>query len=102
MIAPITPRRLFELGRLLVTPAALQIIRESGQALDEFLNRHIQGDWGHLFEEDKRQNDQAVWTGGRIVSVYRTDNGAKIRIVTDATDKTGKRVATIVLLPSEY
>ena len=102
MIAPITPRQLFDLGRLRVTPAALQIIRESGQWLDEFLNRHIHGDWGHVFEEDKRQNDQAVLNGGRIVSVYRTDNGTKIRIVTEATDETGRRAATTVLLPCEY
>jgi hypothetical protein len=102
MIAPITPRQLFDLGRLRVTPAALQIVRESGQCLDDFLNRHIQGDWGHVFEEDKLQNDQAVRTGGRIVSVYRTDNGTKIWIVTEAVDDSGNRAATTVLLPSEY
>jgi len=101
VIAPIRPRRLFELGRLLVTPAALQMIRESGQRLEDFLNRHIQGDWGHVFEEDKRRNNQAVQTGERLVSVYRTDNGTKIWVVTDAADKTGKRAVTAVLLPSE-
>jgi len=101
MIAAIKPR-LIGLGKLLVTPAALRIIRESGQCLDEFLNRHIHGDWGHVFEEDKRQNDQAVLTGGRIVSVYRTDNGTKIWIVTEAADNSGNRAATTVLPTNEY
>ena len=102
MIAPITPRRLFDLGRLRITQAALQIVRESGQRLEEFLNRHIRGDWGHVFEEDKRHNDQAVRTGGRVVSVYRTDNGTKITIITEAADDSGNRAATTILLPSEY
>jgi hypothetical protein len=102
MIALITPRQLFDLGRLRVTPAAFQIVRESGQRLDDFLNRHVQGDWGHVFEEDKLQNDQAVRTGCRIVSVYRTDNGTKIWIVTEAVDDAGSRAATTILLPSEY
>ena len=102
MIAPITPRRLFTLGTLRVTPAALQIVRESGQRLDDFLNRHIQGDWGHVFEEDKLQNDQAVRTGGRVVSVYRTDNGTKITIITEPADHSGNRAVTMILLPSEH
>ncbi len=91
-----------DLGRLRITPAALQIVRESGQRLDEFLNRHIQGERGHVFEENKLQNDQAVRTGGRIVSVYRTDNGTKIWIVTEAVDDAGNRAGTTILLPSEY
>jgi len=102
MIARITHLRLFELGRLRVTPAALRIIRESGQELDEFLNRHIHGDWGHVFEENKQQNDQAVRSGGRLVSVYRTHNGTKIWVVTEAVDDSGNRAATTILLPSEY
>lgn len=101
MIASLTPRRVFDLGRLRVTPAALQIVRESGQRLYDFLNRHVQGDWGHVFEQDKRQNHQAVRTGSRILSVYRTDNGTKIWIITEAVDDAGNRAGTIILLPSE-
>lgn len=95
------PQPLFELGRLRVTPAALQVIRESGQQLDEFINRHIRGDWGLVFAEERERNDRAVETGGPIRSIYRADNGAKLWVVTHAADASGRRAQTTVFLPVE-
>jgi hypothetical protein len=95
-------QRLFELGRLSATPAALQAIEDSGQQTEEFLNRHVQGDWGTLSEIDQHNNQEALVTGDRIFSCYRTDNGTKIWIVTEPADEQGDRNRTTIILPSEY
>lgn len=88
----------FALGRLVATPQALQSLEESGQSPSEFLDRHVQGDWGDVCEEDKQLNDQSVIDGSRILSSYTTLKGStKIWVITEAD-----RSSTCVLLPSEY
>jgi hypothetical protein len=92
----------FPLGRLVATPGALKAITEAGQSPEFFLGKHVAGDWGELCEEDKRLNDQALVDGSRLLSAYRTLRGAKIWIITEATDDAGNRAATTILLPQEY
>jgi hypothetical protein len=101
MIAP-TPKHLFNLGKLSITPAALQSIEDSGQQPAEFLNCHVHGDWGILSEDARLRNDDAVTTGDRIFSTYRTGNGVKIWIITEPADDDGVRPRTTILLPSEH
>ena len=74
---------LFKLGRLLITPGALDALQISGQSPWTFLARHLRGDWGDLDAEDKRLNDEAVKDGSRILSAY-TVQGRKLWIVTEA------------------
>jgi hypothetical protein len=92
----------FSLGKILATPGALEAIEESGQAPDYFLDRHVRGDWGEVEKEDWQLNDQALQEGSRILSAYKTLKGAKIWIITEATDDNGDRAATTLLLPDEY
>jgi hypothetical protein len=40
--------------------------------------------------------------GSRLLSAHRTSLGEKIWIITEAADESGHRVATTILLPSEY
>lgn len=35
------------------------------------LNRHLNGDWGNMCEEDKEMNEEALKEGLRLMSVYR-------------------------------
>ena len=95
MIAEQKP--LFALGATVGTPAALAALTSAGQSPVEFLNRHVRGDWGHVCEEDKQANDDAVRSGERILSAYKTHLGVKIWCLTEAD-----RSATTLLLPSEY
>ena len=88
---------LFQLGQVVATPGALEALKDADQKPDEFLYRHVTGDWGELDDEDKRANDQAVKHGQRILSAYRTSNGVKIWIITE-----WDRSVTTFLLPSEY
>lgn len=86
---------LFAPGRLVATPAALQAI--SAAEIDRALTRHFQGDWGELSPEDRRLNNEALTAGLRLFSAYRTSQGRKFWIITEAD-----RSATTVLLPEDY
>ena len=73
------------------------IFAVTGQTPDEFLDRHVKGDWGELDEEDRQANDDALIDGSRILSSYRLSNGTKIWIITE-----WDRSATTCLLPEDY
>lgn len=91
------------LGQLVATPAAMEALSESGVDIIELVQRHIGKDWGDLSDEDKRQNDDALHNGSRILSAYiLPDSDARIWIITDAADEDGKRAATTVMLSAEY
>ena len=90
-----TPK--FPLGRLVATPGALRAMSEAGNAPQEFLERHQQGDWGELDEHDRRENERSLKDACRLLSAYRLRDGTKIWIITEAD-----RSATTVLLPEEY
>ena len=88
---------LFALGKLVATPGALELLTRSEQTPLEFLARHSRGDWGECCPEDATENDFSVKVGFRIFSVYRTRNGEKLWVITEAD-----RSVTTLLLPSEY
>lgn len=87
----------FPLGRLFLTPGAIEALEESGQQPSEFLRRHQSGDWGDLGREDKRENEFSVSRALRILSKYHTTEGAALYVITEAD-----RLVTTILLPSEY
>ena len=68
-------------------------MEEAGQSPGFFLEKHVQGDWGEVNDEDKRANDQALVDGSRLLSAYRTLKGVKIWIITEAADDQGRRAA---------
>jgi hypothetical protein len=87
----------FPLGRVVATPGALLALSEAGQTPQEFLDRHVAGDWGELDEEDRQENELSVAEGFRILSAYRLRDDARIWVITEAD-----RSATTLLLPEEY
>lgn len=88
---------LFDLGRMVATPGALQALEEAGTSGSEFIRRHVTGDWGEVPPEDAAENDLSVKQGFRILSAYTLSTGVKIWIITEAD-----RSATTILLPDEY
>ena len=100
-----TRRRLVakvELGRVVGTPAALLSIEEAGQEAKFFLDKHASGDWGSVDAADAQANDEAIGSGGRILSVHGTLLGVEVWVLTEAEDDEGHRTATTILLPEEY
>ncbi len=92
----------FSLGRIVATPGALHALLEAGQSADEYLARHVTGDWGDLDDEDKSLNDAALIDGSRILSVYQSRNGEKLWVITEAVNEVGLRYSTCLLRPDEY
>jgi len=89
-------KKLFSLGQVVATPAALSLLEKLERTPAEFLRRHNSGNWGNLCQEDKDANDAAVKNGDRIFSSYKIDDD-KIWIITEAD-----RSSTCILLPEEY
>lgn len=89
---------LFELGQVVGTSGAVQLMSEENRGPGEFIARHVTGDWGDLtHNDDKIMNDQAVASGlDRVFSVYKLKTGT-IWIITEAD-----RSVTTLLLPEEY
>ncbi|WP_166822530.1 hypothetical protein [Thalassoroseus pseudoceratinae] len=87
----------FFLGQTLATPGALESIQEANQSPMEFLQQHVAGKWGEVDEEDASENENVLLHGERILSVYRTTQDVKLRVITEAD-----RSATTILLPEEY
>jgi hypothetical protein len=87
----------FPLGRVVATPGALRALEKAELLPAEFLDRHVNGDWGDVPEDDKQENEFSVEHGFRILSAYTTSAGDRIWIITEAD-----RSATTILLPSEY
>jgi len=89
--------RLFELGRVVATPRALEAIAEAGDDLATFLDRHGAGDWGDLSDEDRQENEFSLPRRLRLFSAYKLSDGRKVWVITEAD-----RSMTTLLLPEEY
>ncbi len=87
--------RLFELGRIVATPGALEVLAPEEPPV--LLFRHVSGDWGNVDAHDRRANNRALKDGTRLLSAYVLAGGERVWIITEAD-----RSATTILLPSEY
>ena len=85
----------FPMGRMLITPAALESIPPDD--VHKAIARHAAGDWGDVDEHDRAENELSLREGFRLLSVYKTEGGEKFWIITEAD-----RSATTVLLPEDY
>ena len=96
---------LFETGTIVSTMGIREIMLSSTEAADTIqrcLERHMNGDWGDLCDDDKAMNDESLKiekSGGwadRLFSSYETDYGT-IFIITECD-----RSSTTILLSDEY
>ena len=87
---------LFPLGRVVATPAALEILKVSGVSPVELMIRHSTGDWGDVPSEDAKENERSVKHGFRIISSYAVGE-ERVWIITESD-----RSSTCLLLPYEY
>ena len=87
----------FSLGRLFLTPGAINALEEAGQSPQEFISRHARLEQGELSNEDHRENLFSVNKSLRIFSDFKTAKGVKLWVISESD-----RSATTILLPSEY
>ncbi|MCH8922255.1 MAG: hypothetical protein IIA67_03780 [Planctomycetes bacterium] len=76
--------RNFELGKLVVTPNAAEVMANSGSSSDEVLARHAQGDWGEVSEQEREINERGLSEQFNLVSNYRMSDGQFITVFTKA------------------
>ena len=103
-IADRTRSPLFQLGQVVATPGALQLLKELHVTPFTLISRHVCGDWGDLDASDQHENNMALISGSRIFSAYqlsRKDAAAsiteKVWCITESD-----RSSTTLLLPREY
>ena len=90
-------KKRFPLGKVVITPPAEAVLQEAGKTHKEFLDRHAGGDWGEIDPDDWNGNEDALTSGGQLMSVYAVTDAQKVWIITDAG-----RSATTILLPDDY
>lgn len=86
---------LFELGRIVITRAAIAEI--SWEDILAAVRRHVHGDWGNVESEDRQTNDEALQCGDRLLSSYQSTRKLEFWILTE-----WDRTVTTILLPSDY
>lgn len=92
---------LFDLGRLLATPGAIDAFDELWRT--DCLLRHMRADWGDVDPSDARANNEALQDGGRLVSAYaHPASRRRLLVITEAVGDDGQRNHTTLLLPEEY
>ena len=91
---------LFDLGRVVATPGAMDLLVSAGERPARLLERHAAGDWGKIPPEDARENERSLKYGWRLMSSYPMGSEAddeRVWVITEAD-----RSSTCLLLPSEY
>jgi len=86
--------KMFELGEVVITQNILKTVDII--TTHSALERHRNGDWGELSDEDKAANQYALENGGQIFSSHQSEAGIKFWIITEAD-----RSSTTILLPEE-
>ncbi len=90
------PTLRFQLGNVVATPGADQLLRANNHSPFWYLARHQCGEWGDVAPDDARANEAALVHGTRLLSVYVVGDG-RLWIITEAG-----RSSTTLLLPEEY
>jgi hypothetical protein len=88
---------LFELGRTVATPGALNLLKRAGVTTFALLGRHHAGDWGDVTTDSRDANARALAEGDRLMSVYDIASLGKVYVITEHD-----RSVTTILEPSDY
>ena len=94
-VAAALPR--FELGQVVATPGALQLLQDSCVDPLSLVQKHASGCWGTISQRDAKANEDALLLGDRLLSSYLLPNGGVIWIETSSD-----RSVTTVLRPDEW
>jgi hypothetical protein len=89
--------RRFELGIVVATSGALEVLGDLEVSPSELVERHASGDWGDVPSDYARENEYGLKHGFRLLSSYPLPSGERIWIITEAD-----RSSTCLLLPGEY
>jgi hypothetical protein len=84
---------LFDVGTILLSRRALEMLREAGIHPFILIRRHESGDWGNLDSLEWRLNERAAVHGGEsIASQYTLGRGLDVWVVTQASRRSTRIV----------
>jgi hypothetical protein len=83
----------FEVGEIVITPAASSALDANGQTLERLLARHRAGDWGDVSPQVREVNDRGLAERYNLQSAYVLADGRRIVVVTNC-----QRTATMIHL----
>lgn len=83
----------FEVGEIVITPAAAAALEASHECLDELLIRLRSGDWGDVSEQVRAVNERGLVEQFNLQGTYILANGQRLVVVTN-----GQRTLTMVHL----
>ena len=95
-LAILSPSR-FRTGQVVMTAGVNDLVQRGELNPVPYLQRHLNGDWGDLCDEDRASNDAALQAGDRLFSSYQVTTTLKLWIITE-----WDRSVTTLLLPDEY
>jgi hypothetical protein len=84
----------FSLGEVVASPSIIRNLEM--EEIDLALRRHQSGDWGDVFDSDRRENDIALKEGAYLLSTYHSKAGLKFWIITEFD-----RSRTVVMVPGD-
>lgn len=94
-------------ARMIENGAGERVAPMLAQAVAQrFVRQNQSGDWGETSEDDAKQNDIELETGGRAMSVFRVGD-VKVWVISDGVEPrnrkgVNKAYSTTLLLPEEY
>lgn len=72
----------FEVGNIVVTPAASAALADNGQTPDDLLARHRSGDWGDVSAQVRSVNERGLVEQFNLHSAYCLPDGRRLVVVT--------------------
>ncbi len=73
----------FDVGTIIITPAAAAVLTSNGVALGDLLARHQNGDWGEVSEAVRAVNERGLSDQFNLQSTYTMADGRRLVVVTD-------------------
>ncbi|MGD9722418.1 MAG: hypothetical protein AB7O59_13015 [Pirellulales bacterium] len=83
----------FDIGQVVVTPAASAALQGIGLTLTAYLARHQAGDWGDVSHDERTVNERGLLEQFNLKSTYEVDRDRRLVVVTN-----GPRTLTMVHL----
>ncbi len=73
----------FDIGQVVITPAASAALESAGATLEDLLARHQAGDWGDVSPHEQRVNDRGLIEQFNLQSAYAVHAGARLVVSTN-------------------
>ncbi len=86
----------FDVGEIVITPAASEALTANGMTLDDLLTRHQAGDWGDVSAQVREVNERGLSEQFNLQSTYALPDSRRLVVVTNH-----QRTATTIHLDAK-